>query len=159
MIPLFAASFFVFNGNAQQPKLESVETEIAKSNQIYFQAFVKGDSSLFIGRYAKDCCIMPPNTPAICGNEAPLTFFRIAYAMGIRNGKFMTTGVFGNSGKFVTEEGLFYLYYANGELLDSGKYLVLWKRTPDGWKMFKDSFSSNSEKTGVIQRSLTVLTL
>jgi ketosteroid isomerase-like protein len=141
MTHLFVA-FFVFNGNAQQT-IKNAKKEIAKSNEVYFQAFAKGDSSLFIDRYAKDCCIMPPNVPAICGREAPLSFFRMAYATGIRNGKFITTGVFGDGRGFVTEEGLFQLYDANAALLDSGKYLVLWKLTPDGWKMFRDSFSSN----------------
>jgi ketosteroid isomerase-like protein len=27
--------------------------------------------------------------------------------------------------------------------MDEGKYLVLWKKTAKGWKMFRDSFSSN----------------
>ena len=32
---------------------------------------------------------------------------------------------------------------AKGELFDDGKFLVLWKKTKNGWKMFRDSFSSN----------------
>ena len=88
------------------PGLEEARAAIAKSNDIYFQAFAKGDSSIFIERYAKDCCIMPPNTAAMCGENAPLDFFRIAYyKIGLRNGRFITTDVFGDGSGFVTEVG------------------------------------------------------
>jgi ketosteroid isomerase-like protein len=63
--------------------------------------------------------------------------------MHIRNGKFTTTEVFGN-GEFITEHGLFELRDSTNSLIDNGKYLVLWKKTEKGWKMFRDCFSSNN---------------
>jgi ketosteroid isomerase-like protein len=124
--------------------LEEAKAAIAKSNDIYFQAFVKNDSSIFIDRYAKDCCIMGPNAPALCGEKAPLDFFKMAYdQFGLRNGKFITQDVFGDGVEYVTEVGLWQSFDANNVLMDDGKFLVLWKKTPDGWKMFRDSFSSN----------------
>jgi len=151
IIRLLAISLLFYNCNAQPPKdksdVEEARIAIAKSNDIYFQAFAKGDSSLFIERYAKDCCIMPPNTTAMCGENAPLGFFRIAYYhVGLRNGKFITTGVYGDGKEFVTEEGLWQSFDANNRLFDEGKFLVLWKKTPGGWKMFRDSFSSNRKQ-------------
>jgi ketosteroid isomerase-like protein len=135
------------SSNAQHttsPGLEEAKKAIAESNAIYFQAFSKGDSSIFINRYAKDCCILAPNAPAMCGANAPLDFFRIAYnEIGLRNGKFITTDIFGDGKDFVTEVGLWQSFNAKGELFDDGKFLVLWKKTPKGWKMFRDSFSSN----------------
>ena len=87
---------------------------------------------------------MAPNAPAVCGANAPLDFFRIAYnEIGLRNGKFITTEVYGDAEEFVTEIGLWQSFNAKGELFDDGKFPVLWKKTPAGWKMFRDSFSSN----------------
>jgi ketosteroid isomerase-like protein len=127
--------------------LEEAKKAIAASNDIYFQAFVKGDSSIFIDRYAKDCWIMPPNTPALRGVDAPREFFRTAYnKFGLRNGKFITIDVFGDGVKFVTEVGFWQSFDAGNKLFDNGKYLVLWKKTPNGWKMFRDSFSSDRDK-------------
>ena len=151
VIRLFAIPFLFYNCNARRSKdksnLEEARISIAKSNDIYFQAFAKRDSSLFIERYAKDCCIMPPNTTAICGKNAPLGFFRIAYYQaGLRNGKFITTDVYGDGKEFVMEEGLWQSFDANNRMFDNGKFLVLWKKTPDGWKMFRDSFSSDNNK-------------
>ena len=127
--------------------LEEAKRAIAASNEIFFQAFVKGDSSLFIDRYSKDCWIMPSNVQALCGVGAPLAFFKTAYnTFGVRNGKLITIDVFGDGVEFVTEVGFWQLFGADNKPLDDGKFLVLWKKTMDGWKMFRDSFSSDRSK-------------
>ena len=125
-------------------QLEDAQKAIAESNDRYFKSFVKNDSSIFINSYADDACILAPNTPPACGREAFAKFFREAYEnYGLRNGKFITTNVYGDGKEFVTEEGLWQSFNAKGELFDDGKFLVLWKKTSKGWKMFRDSFSSN----------------
>ncbi|MEJ1239253.1 nuclear transport factor 2 family protein [Chryseolinea sp. T2] len=145
-IALILAAFAI-SGNTQSDSINSLEEAkkaIAKSNEIYFQAFVKNDSSIFINRYAKDACIMAPNSPALCGADAPLHFFKLAYnSFGLRNGKFITTQVYGVGENYVVEEGLWQSFDARNSLFDDGKFLVLWKKTQEGWKMFRDSFSSN----------------
>lgn len=134
-----------FSTQAQSDKaFDEAKKAIAASNDIYFQSFVKNDSSIFINRYAKDACIMAPNAVAACGRTAAAIFFRTAYnEYGMRNGKFITTAVYGDAKEYVTEEGLWQSFDAKGKLFDDGKFLVLWKKTPEGWKMFRDSFSSN----------------
>jgi len=125
-------------------QLDEAKKAIAESNARYFQAFAKNDSAIFINSYAKDACILAPNAPAACGHAAAAQFFRAAYReYGLRNGKFITTNVYGDGTEYVTEEGLWQSVNAKGELFDDGKFLVLWKKTPGGWKMFRDSFSSN----------------
>jgi hypothetical protein len=82
----------------------------------------------------------------MCGEDAPLHFFRVAYHdIGLRNGKFITTAVYGDGEEYVTEEGLWQSFDANNVMFDDGKFLVLWKKTPEGWKMYRDSFSSNKK--------------
>ncbi len=125
--------------------IEEAKNAILESNRLYFEAFVNGDSSLFIDRYSSDACIMAPSSPALCGEQAASSFYRIAYQqLGIRNGKFTTQAVYG-SGNYVVEEGLFDLQDGQNSQIDRGKYLVLWKKTAKGWKMFRDSFSSNQK--------------
>ena len=126
--------------------LEEAKKAIAESNAIYFDSFAKHDSSIFINRYAEDCCIMAPNAPAQCGPNTPLEFFKMAYhQFGLRGGKFITQEVFGVGDGYVAETGLWQSINVEGKMFDDGKFLVLWKKTPEGWKMFRDSFSSNHE--------------
>lgn len=124
--------------------LDEAKKAIAFSNSIYFQSFVKNDSSIFIDRYAEDCLIMLPNAPAMKGHEGALRFFKIAYnEIGLRNGKFITTNIYGLGNDYVVEEGLWQSFDKDNKLFDNGKFLVLWKKTSKGWKMFRDSFSSD----------------
>src|SRR5438477_396197 len=96
---LLAVNFVAFAQN-----LDEAKKAIAASNAIYFQSFVKNDPSIFVERYAKDGCIMAPNSPIACGREAAAEFFKAAYNdYGLRNGKFITTAVYGDGKEFVTE--------------------------------------------------------
>ncbi|AOM80573.1 YybH family protein [Pedobacter steynii] len=126
--------------------LDEAKREIASSNNLYFQAFVKGDSSIFINRYAEDCLIMVPNAKAMKGHRGALEFFKIAYdQIGLRDGEFITTMVYGLGNGYVAEEGIWKSYNKDHVLFDHGKFLVLWKKTDQGWKMFRDSFSSDNK--------------
>ena len=141
---LFQYAFAQSNSNTY---LEEAKKAIAASNEIYFQAFAKNDASIFIGLYATDCWIMPPNAPALCGPDAPANFFQTAYnKFGIRNGKFIIIDVYGISEDIVAEIGFWKVYDAGNIEFDNGKFLVLWKKTPGGWKMWRDSFNSSSVK-------------
>ncbi|HTH57658.1 MAG TPA: DUF4440 domain-containing protein [Cyclobacteriaceae bacterium] len=129
-------------------ELEEAKKAIAESNAIYFDAFAKNDSSIFINCYADDCCIMAPNSPAKCGADAPLQFFKEAYSkVQLRGGKFITQDVFGAGNGYVAEVGLWQSFNKEGKMFDDGKFLVLWKKTDKGWKMFRDSFSSNHNES------------
>jgi len=124
--------------------LDEAKKAIAASNAIYFQSFVKNDAAIFVERYAEDACILAPNAPPACGRSAVAEFFRSAYRdYGLRNGRFITTAVYGDGKEYVIEEGLWQSFDSTEKMFDDGKFLVLWKKTPQGWKMFRDSFSSN----------------
>ncbi|GAB5475075.1 MAG: hypothetical protein Mars2KO_31740 [Maribacter sp.] len=136
--------FFCLSQSISKLNLEDAKKAIEESNAIYFSSFEKNDLSIFINRYSKDACIMLPNGPALCGEDAPSRFFEMAYGFGLRNGKFTTQEVFGVDDHFVAETGLWETYDSNNEMIDNGKFLVLWKKTEEGWKMFRDSFNSNT---------------
>lgn len=124
--------------------LDSVKAAIAASNQLFADAFTKADSSLLIDRYTADGCIFAPNMPAICGSQGIAGFYRAAYdQMGMRNIILTTTQVYG-SGDYVTEEGTYELFASENKSIDKGKFLVLWKKTDNGWKMYRDIFNSDN---------------
>lgn len=124
-------------------QVQEAKEAIAKINRIYFDLYAKNDGSI-LQLYTKDACLMPPNAPAICGWEALAKDFKDTYAAGVVNGgKFSTTGIYGDGPEYVMEEGLWKVFDKNGKTIDDGKYLKLWRKTDEGWKMFKDSFNSN----------------
>jgi ketosteroid isomerase-like protein len=122
--------------------LANAKMAITKSNETYFQAFAKGNPSLFTNHYTYDCWIMPANTPTLCGVAAPADFYQLMYSeLGVRNGKLISIDISGNGEEFVTETGFYHFFDAQNTLIEDGKYLVLWKNTAQGWKMFRNSFS------------------
>jgi ketosteroid isomerase-like protein len=149
-IKLFLLVFVLSAGYAgaqTQATLDDARKAIAASNELYFQAFARNEPSLFVDRYAEDCWIMPANAPVICGPDAVGPFFQTAYSkFGIRNGKFITVDVYGISADMVAEVGFWKVYDAGNTEFDDGKYIVLWKRTAKGWKMWRDSFNSSRSK-------------
>ncbi|HEY9046464.1 MAG TPA: nuclear transport factor 2 family protein [Ohtaekwangia sp.] len=125
--------------------LEEAKKAIAASNKLYFELYARNDGSL-VNLYTEDACLLVPGAApdAFCGRDAINRFFKEGYdVLGLRNGKFTTTNVYGDGSEYVTEEGLSQMFDANGKLFDEGKYIVLWKKTKDGWKMYKDIFNSN----------------
>ena len=143
LVTFLAATQLMLEAQTNDQMAEAKKA-IAASNAIYFESFVKNDANLFIDRYAEDACIFAPNSPAVCGRDAVAEFFRSAYSdYGLRNGKFITTALYGDGKEYVTEEGFWQSFDSNGKMFDDGKFLVLWQKTPKGWKMFRDSFSSN----------------
>jgi ketosteroid isomerase-like protein len=123
--------------------LEEAKKAIAKSNAIHFELYAKNDGSV-VDLFTEDACILAPNMPALCGREGIGKFFKDAFATGgVRSGKITTLNVYGDGRNYVTEEGLYQVFDASGKLVDDGKYLILWKKTKNGWKDYRDMFSSN----------------
>ena len=142
-----AMSMLPFDQASAQSNLDEARKAIAESNELYFQAFAKNDAALFINRYAEDCWIMLPNAPALCGPNAARDFFKSGdNQFGVRNGRLITVDVYGVSEDVVAEVGFWKLYNISNIEFDDGKFIVLWKKTPRGWKMWRESFNSSRSK-------------
>ena len=126
----------------ENPLLEEAKKAIAASNAIYSDLALKNDGSI-LSRYAEDACLFPSNAPPLCGHENILKFFKEGEPL---RSKFTIVNVYGDGKEYVTEETLYELFNLKGEKIDNGKILVLWKKTKDGWKMYRDMFSSNREQ-------------
>lgn len=138
---------FANHSNAQFESfldLRSVQTIIEKNNQTYFKALAGNDSSLFNTLYTDDCWIMAPNASIYCGPDAAGDYFGFAgKKAGIKNGKFITIDIYGISNDMIAEVGFYQLFNSDQLPFDDGKYIVLWKKTGNTWKRFRDSFSSS----------------
>jgi ketosteroid isomerase-like protein len=127
-----------------KPDTGEVKAAIHKVNLSYGEAFIKGDSSLFLNCYAPGAILMPANSPVINGTQGQLAFFKFAYKAGVRNIVVTTINLFGLTTEYVTEQGSYEMFGAGNVSFGKGKYLVLWKKTPAGWQMYRDMFSSDT---------------
>jgi hypothetical protein len=65
-----------------------------------------------------------------------------ALASGISGVLLKTVDLFGQ-GSIVTEVGEYELKSKEGQVLDHGKYIVVWRREGETWKLLRDMFSTN----------------
>jgi len=70
--------YILFSGGqqvlAQNADISKVKAALTSVNTNYGQAFAKGDSSLFLNSYTADACLLPANSPAICGRQVNWLF-------------------------------------------------------------------------------------
>lgn len=86
--------------------------------------------------------VRPFRSPISKTREELVSFFDGAHKSGGHTGKFSTVELYGDGKEYVTEVGVAQIYDANGKMVADIKYMVLWKKTKNGWKMFRDMFSS-----------------
>ncbi len=124
---------------AGEDPLKEVRKVIEASNAIYADLANKEDASI-LTRYTDDACLLPPNAAPVCGKENMLKFFKSGPKVQV---KFTIQHLYGDGKEYVTEESTYEMTDMNGKKMDEGKVIVIWKKTNDGWKMYRDMFSSN----------------
>jgi uncharacterized protein (TIGR02246 family) len=130
----------------------SVRSQIEAVNKKFVDLFNKGDVAGFAKVYAADATLLPPNAEAIHGQPKIAEYWQGGYKAGVRNVVLTTTEVevHGNTAYEVGTASL-EMHGADGAVVgkDSGKYIVIWKRSPGGqWQWYRDIWNSNLPASG-----------
>lgn len=136
---LIGASIALTAQSKQTTRLEEARKAIEASNEIYSDLANKNDGSI-LSRYTKDACLLPPNSPALCGSEAIIKFFKDGPKL---HAKFKIIDLYGDGIEYVTEQSSYELFDMDWKKFDEGRITVVWKNTKEGWKMYRDMFSSS----------------
>jgi ketosteroid isomerase-like protein len=91
--------------------------------------------------------VLPPNSDVITGRQAIQTFWQGAMHMGIAAAKLQTVEVEGH-GNTAHEVGQYTLQGAGGQVLDTGKYVVIWQQEAGQWKIHRDIWNSSRPASG-----------
>ncbi len=127
-----------------QPYIDSTDAAkiVASEQQVFMDAFRKGDSIAVANVYTTDAKVMNAGMPAAEGVDSIIHFFGRIF----RNGPLMITtktlGVWSSSGMIV-EDGKWIMADTAGKAYDHGKYLILWKTEDGKWKKFRDCHNSD----------------
>ena len=121
--------------------VDTVGDDIAKIQELFRKAFITGDSTLFLKGYTQDACVLAPNAPALCGQRGVARFFANTRAAGIRGAMFTDLGLYGQTEEYVTQQGAFEVFDADQHSLAKGKVLILFKKTDEGWRIFRHSLN------------------
>ena len=121
---------------------ESIEQQLRRCNDAFQTTFSAKDSAGLAALYTPDAALLPPGSPEITGTLAIQQFWQGAMDMGVAAAK-LTTVAAEELGDTAIEQGQFVLSDANGNPLDHGKYVVIWKQHEGHWHLHQDIFNSS----------------
>jgi ketosteroid isomerase-like protein len=121
--------------------------QIAAANEVFMQVFGRGDAAGLAALYTEDGQLLPPNAGFMTGKEAIQAFWQGAMDMGIKGAK-LEIGEVEDHGETAIEVSKFTLSGEEGQVLDEGKYIVIWKRVGGQWKLHRDIFNSSKPAPG-----------
>ncbi len=116
--------------------------EISAANMVFMETFKEGDTAVLASLYTEDGKVLPPNAGFIEGKEALQAFWQAVIDMGVKEAVLEIIEVEGH-GDTAIEVSKFEMKDANGNVLDHGKYIVIWKRVEGNWKLHSDIFNSS----------------
>lgn len=107
------------------------------------RAFENGDADLAAALYEPGARLLPPGAGVITGEAAVREFFAARFAAGSDGGVLERVRL-DEYGDVAVEEGR-YGRRSGERLLDSGKYLAVFHRQPDGtWRWATDMWNSDA---------------
>jgi uncharacterized protein (TIGR02246 family) len=123
--------------------MTSLHPGIEAANSEFMDAVKAGDEERFVNLYADDAILLLPGRDPLAGREGARTFFASFKARDVREIKLTTLEV----EAFETtawERGSFETMGPAGAVLGKGKYIVIWKRVADRWKLYRDIVNASA---------------
>ena len=130
----------------QPPQAETptdVSAEIQLADDQFATAFAAQDAAALAGLYTPDAQLLPPNSDFVTGQEAIQTFWQGVMDAGVAAATLTAEEAVG-LGSMAVEVGRYSLSAADGSVIDEGKYIVWWQRTPAGWRLHRDIWNTSS---------------
>ena len=114
---------------------------IIKAYKGFEDAFFRGDVDTLSQIYTEDAEWLVPSAPVIRGRDAIGQAWKNVLGSG-GNSVRVDVGEVQESGDWAYEVGAFTARAPDGKVLNAGKYIVIWKRQPNGdWKAHRDVFN------------------
>jgi uncharacterized protein (TIGR02246 family) len=120
------------------PKAGSIQAV----NEIFMSTFARGDAAGMGGLYTEKGQLLPSNSDFVTGRKAIQDFWKGAMDMGIKNAKLQTIEL-EEHGDSAYEVGKYTLSGVGGQIMDQGKYIVIWKKQGGEWKLHRDIWNTS----------------
>ena len=120
---------------------------IVEANERFMAAFNSGDAAALAALYTEEGQVLPPNSDFVSGRQAVQGFWQAVMDMGVKEARLETGEVEGH-GDTAAEVSTFTLLGEGGQVLDEGKYIVIWKQDKGRWKLHRDIFNSSLPAQG-----------
>ena len=137
----------VMTGTAHAQASRSDIAAITEAARQFSAAYMRGDVEAITALYTRDAVIFPERSDAISGHDALERYWKHEPGQKVTRHRLIPTQVTVD-GKHAYDHGIYEIAgERNGKAWGPvrGKYLVVWRREPDGWKMQLDMWNSGPE--------------
>lgn len=126
----------------QAPSELDVKADIERINETMTTAISNQDVETLMAHYTDDVLMLPSNHDPVEGIEAVRQMWTDGFKHGMGHLEFIT-GDATAVGDIAQEHGVYKYYTPDKQMVDHGKYMVLWKKVGDQWKIAKDIWNSS----------------
>jgi uncharacterized protein (TIGR02246 family) len=147
-LPAIAGIFLLFLPlmcHAQDPV--DVSEEIMAANDSFMKAIKAEDVKTLVSLYTEEARVMPPNLPVVEGKENIVQMWEASFEMGSMHLQLKTISAEA-FGATAIEEGKYKVLSPDGQVLDTGKYIVIWKKVGGKWLLHQDIFNTSQTQAG-----------
>jgi ketosteroid isomerase-like protein len=120
----------------------AARAQIESGNADLAMALSQGRAGAVAALYTGDARMFPPNSDVVSGREAIQRFWQGAIDAGVR-GLALTTMEIEEHGDSAHEVGKYSATGDGGKVLDTGKYVVIWKREQGRWHLHRDIWNTS----------------
>lgn len=134
---------FVVTTSVAWSNASEISVAIEKVNQELESALAAGDAKRAAAIYTTDSQLLPPNSPMVSGKEDIIAFWQGGFDQGIGSADLETLELEIVSEDKAFEVGSFVIKNKQGVEINSGKYLIVWKKEKGAWKYHRDIWNSS----------------
>jgi ketosteroid isomerase-like protein len=120
---------------------QSAKAFIDSINTKFSEQLAAGDSTALASHYWPDAELLLDNSEAVKGNDI-VNAWGAAIRGGMKEVSFTTTDITGSS-TFIIETGAYEIKDGKKNLVDKGKYVVVWEKRNGEWKLYRDIGSTS----------------
>jgi ketosteroid isomerase-like protein len=151
-IVVFVISLFACNSdNLSKPPVQQASSNafdkawatafIDSVNHVFANQVAAGDSVGLADQYWPDAELLLDFSNPVKGSDIAKAWGE-AIRMGLKTMTFTTTDLTGSS-EFIIETGNYEMKTLSGDVIDRGKYVVIWQKRNKQWKLYRDIGSTS----------------
>jgi ketosteroid isomerase-like protein len=148
-LPLFARLFAVslLGVTAAGPAAaEDARATVDKLNQTFMAALQSGDVEKLKSLYSPNATMFPPGAAPVVGSAAIGSFWKKMLERGVKRIEPKTTELEVH-GDTLIELGTFEAFREAAAPIQRGRYVVVWKRENNLWKIYRDLWNAETLPT------------